>query len=136
MKSLERLSPGEYTALRENWLAETPHIAIPEEMMGYQAGACALTPGGGLYALAAPHGRAALCAEGMENGKLLVKELLCAPGDRDWVLECLPSLLPNWCMTYRVPEGGQPFAMLKWLDPGAEAAWDWSSTAYLGLAFD
>ena len=135
-KSLERLSPGEYTALRESWLAETPHIAIPEEMMGYQAGACALTPGGGLYALAAPHGRAALCAEGMENGKLLVKELLCAPGDRDWVLECLPSLLPNWCMTYRVPEGGQPFAMLKWLDPGAEAAWDWSSTAYLGLAFD
>ena len=39
-------------------------------------------------------------------------------------------------MTYRVPEGGQPFAMLKWLDPEVEAAWDWSSTAYLGLAFD
>ena len=67
--------------------------------MGYQAGACALTPGGGLYALAAPRGRAVLCAEGMENGKLLVKELLCAPEDRDWVLECLPSLLPHWCMT-------------------------------------
>ena len=62
-KSLEPLSPGEYTALRESWLAEKPHIVIPEEMMGYQAGACALTPGGGLYALAAPHGRAALCAE-------------------------------------------------------------------------
>ena len=136
VKSLERLSPGEYTALRESWLAETPHIAIPEEMMGYQAGACALTPGGGLYALAAPRGRAVLCAEGMENGKLLVKELLCAPEDRDWVLECLPSLLPHWCMTYRVPEGSQPFAMLKWLDPEVEAAWDWSSTAYLGLAFD
>lgn len=136
VKSLERLSPGEYTALRESWLAETPHIAIPEEMMGYQAGACALTPGGGLYALAAPHGRAALCAEGMENGKLLVKELLCAPEDRNWVLECLPSLLPHWCMTYRVPEGSQPFAMLKWLDPEVEAAWDWSDTAYLGLAFD
>ena len=56
-KSLEPLSPGEYTALRESWLAEKPHIVIPEEMMGYQAGACALTPGGGLYALAAPHGR-------------------------------------------------------------------------------
>lgn len=73
---------------------------------------------------------------GMENGKLLVKELLCAPEDRNWVLECLPSLLPHWCMTYRVPEGSQPFAMLKWLDPEVEAAWDWSSTAYLGLAFD
>ena len=42
----------------------------------------------------------------------------------------------HWCMTYRVPEGSQPFAMLKWLDPEVEAAWDWSSTAYLGLAFD
>ena len=72
----------------------------------------------------------------MEDGKLLVKELLCAPEDRDWVLECLPSLLPHWCMTYRVPEGAQPFAMLKWLDQEVEAAWDWSSTAYLGLAFD
>ena len=52
------------------------------------------------------------------------------------MLECLPGLLPNWGMTYRVPEGGRPFAMLKWLDPEVEAAWDWSSTAYLGLAFD
>ena len=28
-KSLEPLSPGEYTALRENWLAETPHNYNP-----------------------------------------------------------------------------------------------------------
>lgn len=134
--SLRSVSPAEYGAVREKILADLPHIAYPEEALAYQAGACALTPGGGLYALDAPHGRAALCAEGMEDGKLLVKELLCAPEDRDWVLECLPTLLPNWSMTYRVPEGGQPFAMLKWLDPEVEAAWDWSSTAYLGLAFD
>ena len=133
---LRPVSPAEYGAVREKILADCPHIAYPEEALAYQAGACALTPGGGLYALAAPRGRAALCAEGMENGKLLVKELLCAPEDRDWVLECLPGLLPNWGMTYRVPEGGRPFAMLKWLEPEVGAAWDWSSTAYLGLAFD
>ena len=72
----------------------------------------------------------------MEAGKRLVKELRCAPEDRDLVRECLPTRLPNGCRTYRVPEGGQPCAMLKWLDPEVEAAWDWSSTAYLGLAFD
>lgn len=34
------------------------------------------------------------------------------------------------------PGGVHPFGMLKWLDPEMERAWDWDSTAYLGLAFD
>lgn len=133
---LEPLTPMAYTALREECLTGTSHITIPAEMAAYQAGACALTPGGGLYALAAPHARAALCAEGMENGQLLLKELLCHPEDLDWVLSRLPSLLPNWSRAYRTPWGDTPFGMLKWLDPEQKAAWDWSRTAYLGLAFD
>ena len=28
------------------------------------------------------------------------------------------------------------FGMLKWLDPELDRSWDWSSSAYLGLAFD
>ena len=32
--------------------------------------------------------------------------------------------------------GGWQFGMLKWLSPDREEAWDWSRTAYLGLAFD
>ena len=83
-----------------------------------------------------PHGRAALCAEGMESGELLVKELLCPPEDLDWVVERLPGLLPRWSSAWRTPEGTHPFGMLKWLDPELERSWDWSSTAYLGLAFD
>ena len=133
---LEPLTPMAYTALREECLTGLPHITIPAEMAAYQAGACALTPGGGLYALAAPHARAALCAEGMENGQLLLKELLCHPEDLDWVLSRLPSLLPNWSRAYRTPWGDTPFGMLKWLDPEQKDAWDWSRTAYLGLAFD
>ena len=111
-------------------------ILVEEQVIAYQAGGCALTPGGGLYALEAPHGAAVLCAEGMADGRLLVKELLCDPSDLDWVLARLPGLLPGWSGLYRTPWGAEPFGMLKWLSPEREAAWDWSSRAYLGLAFD
>ena len=134
--AMERLSPGEYRDLREGLLAGTAHIDLPREALAYQAGACALAPGGGLYAVRTPHGRAALCAEGMESGELLVKELLCPPEDLDWVVERLPGLLPRRSSAWRTPEGTHPFGMLKWLDPELERSWDWSSTAYLGLAFD
>lgn len=134
--ALKRLSPGEYRDLREELLAGTAHIDLPREALAYQAGACALAPGGGLYAVQTSHGRAALCAEGMENGELLVKELLCPPEDLDWVVERLPGLLPRWSSAWRTPGGTHPFGMLKWLDPELERSWDWSSTAYLGLAFD
>ena len=133
--ALTRLAPGAYRALREERLAGTAHIELPEEALAYQAGACAFTPGGGLYALDTPRGRAALCAEGMESGALLIKELLCPPGEEQWALEQLAGLLPNWAV-YRTPDGDRPFGMLKWLSPAQERAWDWSSTAYLGLAFD
>lgn len=133
---LERLTPGEYRQLREGLLAGTAHIDLPQEALAYQAGACALASGGGLYAVQTPHGRVALCAEGMESGRLLVKELLCPPEDLDWVLECLPGLLPRWSFAWRAPGGSHPFGMLKWLDPELERSWDWDSTAYLGLAFD
>ena len=134
--ALKRLSPGEYRDLREELLAGTAHIDLPREALAYQAGACALAPGGGLYAVQTSHGRAALCAEGMENGELLVKELLCPPEDLDWVVERLPGLLPRWSSAWRTPGGTHPFGMLKWLDPELARSWDWSSTAYLGLAFD
>ena len=133
--ALTRLTPGDYRVLREARLAGRPHIDLPEDCLAYQAGACAFTPGGGLYALDTPSGRAALCAEGMESGALLIKELLCPPGEEQWALEQLAGLLPNWAV-YRTPDGDRPFGMLKWLSPAQERAWDWSSTAYLGLAFD
>ena len=133
---LRPASPAQYGAVREQILAGSPHIAYPEEALAYQAGACALSPGGGLYALKCPHGAAALCAEGMGNGRLLVKELLYPPEDGQWALEQLALLLPDWCAVYRTPKGERPFGMLKWLDPALEQAWDWTRTAYLGLAFD
>ena len=129
LPQLEPVPPEVYAGLREARLAGTAHIALSPEVIAYQAGGCALTPGGGLYALEAPHGAAVLCAEGMVDGRLLVKELLCDPSDLDWVLARLPGLLPGWSGLYRTPWGAEPFGMLKWLDPARERAWDWASTA-------
>ncbi len=135
--SLEPLSPEDYAALREELLSPLPHIVLDREALACQAGACALTPGGGLYAAHTPWGRTLVCAEGMEDSSLLVKELLSdQPGAESALLEWLPRLLPAWRGTYRVPRGNIPFGMLKWLDPRLEQNWDWTSTAYLGLAFD
>lgn len=133
---LKRLTPAEYAALRETILAPRAHIRISEEVAAYQAGCCALHPAGGLYALDCPHGAAVLCAEGMENGSLLLKELLCPPEDLDWVLGWIWVLLPDWSGAFRTPEGDTPFGMLKWLEPDRAERWDWSRRAYLGLAFD
>lgn len=133
--ALTPAGPEEYGGLREVLLADLPHVALPPDALEYQAGCCRAS-GGGLYRADAGAGTALLCAEGMADGTLLVKELLGAPAARERVLACLPKLLPGFGGTCRVPAGNHPFGMLKWLDPEAEKNWDWNSTAYLGLAFD
>ena len=134
--ALTKLTPEQYAARREERLEGTAHVALGEAELAYQAGACALTEAGGLYAVQSGAGWGILCAEGMENGQLLIKELLVPDPLRPAILEELPQLLPNWSGIYRIPEGKFPFGMLKWLDAQMEETWNWDSTAYLGLAFD
>ena len=134
--ALVPLAPADYCRLREEALTGTPHIALDVQAVTYQDGACRLS-GGGLYALEHPQGGTTLlCAEGMGDGTLLVKELLGPLALRESALSWLPRLLPAWSGCFRVPQGDTPFGMLKWLDPQLEAGWDWTSVAYLGLAFD
>ena len=134
--ALTPLAPADYCRLREEALTGTPHIALDVQAVTYQDGACRLS-GGGLYALEHPQGGTTLlCAEGMGDGTLLVKELLGPLALRESALSWLPRLLPAWSGRFRVPQGDTPFGMLKWLDPQLEAGWDWTSVAYLGLAFD
>lgn len=133
---LEQLTPASYQTLRETILAGTPHIDLGEESVAYQAGACTLTAGGGLYAADTGAGAALLCAEGMEDGSLLAKEILGEPEAVERLLVWLPRLLPNWSGIWRRPGENLQFGMLKWLDPDRAERWDWSRRAYLGLAFD
>lgn len=134
--ALDRLSPEQYQHLRQAILAGTPHIDLGEEAVAYQAGACALTPGGGLYAADTGAGAALLCAEGMEDGSLLAKEVLGESEAVKRLLTWLPVLLPAWSGVWRQPGGDVQFGMLKWLSPVQAENWDWNRRAYLGLAFD
>ena len=132
--ALEPVDPERYGRLREALLRDTPHIAYPMDALRYQAGCCRLS-GGGLYLAETAQGVALLCAEGMEDGRMLVKELVACPEARKQVLACLGRLLPG-CAAVRTPGAGVKFGMLKWLDPALEKAWDWDTAGYLGLAFD
>ncbi len=136
---LEGITPEDYGNLREALLAGAPHIRYNRDALAFQAGCSAIAPGGGLYALETPRGAVILCAEGSGGDRLILKELLGGEQARAWALDWLPALLPAWSGEYRVPaREGQPtqWGMLKWLDPEVEKTWDWSSTGYLGLAFD
>lgn len=138
---LRPASPAEYGAVREQLLAGTPHIAYPDDALTYQAGCCALS-GGGLYVGDTEGGPVCLCAEGDGSGLIVFKELL-GDGALRLLLPHLTRMFPARRWEVRSPmtadsqvSGGRKFGMLKWLYPGLEARWDWSSTAYMGLAFD
>ena len=129
------LTPAEYGALRELLLDGAAHIRFPEDALTYQAGCCAISAGG-LYAVETEHGFALLCAEGMSDGSLLLKELLGTPEARNNALHFLPKLLPGFSGIYRVPGREIPFGMIKWLGAQQENVQNFELPAYLGLAFD
>lgn len=131
---LEPVDARRYGELREAVLRDIPHIAYPPDALRYQEGCCRLS-GGGLYLAETARGVALLCAEGMEDGRMLVKELAACPEAREQVLACLDRLFPN-CAAVRTPGDAVKFGMLKWLDPELESVWNWSRLGYLGLAFD
>jgi GNAT superfamily N-acetyltransferase len=135
---LTQASPKEYSALRERLLDDLPHIGYPEDALVYQAGCCRLS-GGGLLMGSTPKGPVCLCAEGTGNGTVVLKEFLGCPEARAIAMTDLPRILTARRLVVRtVVEAGEPwrFAMLKWLDEEKKIRWDWTTTGYLGLAFD
>ena len=133
--ALRPLSPADYGALRETLLEGTAHIRFPEDALTYQHGCCTIS-GGGLYAVETEQGVALLCAEGLSDGSLLLKELLGAPEARRITLESLPKILPNFSGIYRIPGRKIPFGMIKWLGAPQQNVLNFEHSAYLGLAFD
>lgn len=136
------VSPARYGELRERLLAETPHIAYPEDALAYQEGCCLLS-GGGLYAADTPDGPVLLCVEGAGNGVVVGKEFLGCPTAKQLSLPGVGRIAQGDKILLREPlwnplngSKGWNFAMLKWLDPEREKSWNWNTSAYLGLAFD
>lgn len=131
----EQISPAEYTALREQLLAGTDHISFPVEALEYQAGCCRVS-GGGLYKLTGENGPALVCAEGMEDGSLLVKELLCGQNAEKMLTNALFTLFPAFGGWYRTPGNGVDFGMIRWISDDSTEDWNWENKAYMGLGFD
>lgn len=131
----ERVSPGEYAALREELLAGTAHTAYTVDQLAFQAGLCP-HPGSGLYRLELAHGPGCAAVENWP-GAPVVKELLCAPGDTEQGGAACAALCGR-PVPARFPAGmadGQPFAAVRWLE-GAPSGRGGVSDGWLGLAFD
>ena len=133
--SLEPLDIEAYGRLRETLLEGTPHISFPADALVYQSGCCRIS-GGGLYTADTGFGPAALCAEGMADGRLLLKELLGQPSACDTLLNHLSKLLPDFSGIYRIPGRNVPFGMVKYLKKTSSNSRNPRFSAYLGLAFD
>ena len=137
VKNLELIAINacEYGTLREELLRNVKHIAYSEDALNYQKGCCDLS-GGGLYKLQTAEGPSVVCAEGMGDGTLMLKELISGQNREKMMGNALFQALPAFRGLLRVPGTGTNFGMLKWLDPTLEAKWDWSKQAYMGLGFD
>lgn len=133
--ALEEITPEAYGRLREELLKDAPHIHFPVDALTYQAG-CSRVSGGGLYKVTGGDGPAVVCAEGMEDGSLLVKELLCGQNAENTLINALWTLLPAFSGWYRTPGIGVDFGMIKCIsDDLTKLYWD-KDTAYMGLGFD
>jgi len=133
--ALQPVSPAEYGHIREQLLGEMAHISFPDDALEYQAGCCQIS-GGGLYKLTTREGYALVCAEGMEDGTLLVKELLCGQNAEKMLTNTLFHLLPAFSGWFRTPGNGVNFGMLKWISDESTEDWNWEIRAYMGLGFD
>ena len=129
--TITTLSPEEYGDLRESLLSHIPHIRFPVDALIYQQGCCRVS-GGGLYRCDTQFGPAAICAEGMEDGRLLLKELLCPNHAPEDLPTRLGFLFPNDAGLCRTPGSGVLFGMVKYLSTPPF----FPKNAYLGLAFD
>ena len=140
----EPVEPADYNAIRNRLLEGVPAVHYPEQLIRLQQGMSAIS-GGGLYRVVAGGMEGCAAAEYLEDGEsVLFKELLLPPEQMGRGLAALEKRLPGRRCHVRTPAGWegmkgsylQPFAMLKWYDPGKEARWGAGTHGYMGLGFD
>jgi len=137
---LRPVAPQEYGALREQLLAELPHVSYGPAALDYQAGCCRMS-GGGLYRGDTAAGPVCLCAEGAGDGLMVLKEFLGSPAAVRLAQGDLPRAVPARRWLVREPSAPgrgeeREFAMVKWLTAEVPPEWKGMRRAYLGLAFD
>lgn len=126
-----RISPEAYLSLREELLGGIPHIVHTPGQIAFEG-----QLHGTLYRLDLAHGPACAVVEDWGD-HVVVKELLCLPGDEEEGARRI-SHLCRGRGALRTPCGradGVPFGAIRWLcEP--PAPWQQLSRGYLGLALD
>ena len=143
--SFTPVTPEEYNAIREAYLAGSLHLSYPDQLIRLQD-LCSRMAGGGLYRVEVADDAEVGCAavEYVDADTLLMKELLTYHQYTRRAVELAAQVLPADRYLLRTPavwegfEGNytQPFAMIKWYDPALQSRFYDRLDGYLGLAFD
>ncbi|MCL2409423.1 MAG: GNAT family N-acetyltransferase [Oscillospiraceae bacterium] len=129
----------EYGRLRENLLADSPHIEMDLHALGYQEILCH-TYGGGIYMIDTPGGESCAVVEKQQNGTVWIKELLAPVGCEDYAIASIAAAFPSKEYLVRTParrndtsRSCRRFGMLAAV-PGITGAGE--AAPWFGLAFD
>ena len=119
-----QLTPAQYRARREAFLAGTAHADLPENFFRFQAALCALSGGGGLLELRRGDLSALACGE-RDGDTLCLKELLTS-GNRDQAAAALAA--DSGCgrcvaMVPAAPDTGSGAVMAAAPSHGLENSW-------------
>jgi len=143
--SFTPVTPEEYNAIREAYLAGSLHLSYPDDLIRLQELSSRMS-GGGLYRVEVADDAEVGCAavEYVGEGTLLMKELLTYHQYTHRAVELAAQVLPARRYLLRTPavwEGfqgnyTQPFGMIKWYDPVLQSRFYDRLDGYLGLAFD
>ncbi len=139
------VTPEEYNAIREAYLADSDHLAYPDSLIHLQDLGSRMT-GGGLFRVEVADDAEVGCAavEYASEDTVLIKELLTYHQYTTQAVELAAKVFPAHRYLTRTPavwEGFQgnyiqPFGMVKWYDPALQKRFGATREAYLGLAFD
>ena len=132
----EVVSGSQYAALREDLLKGTTHVTHSAGLMDYQAVMCP-SQGSGLYRIDLTHAAACAAVDNWEQ-VAVVKELLCAPEDREEAMAAVAALCGREA-EIRLPAGreeGEAFAAIKWLYAAAPSRWKNLPEGWFGPGFD
>ena len=90
----DEIPPQAYGHLRENLLANIPHIKANTRALLYQSMLCDEF-GGGLFRIDTPGGVSCAVVEQERSGTLLIKELLAPGGYENYALSSIASAFPS-----------------------------------------
>lgn len=141
--TVREAAPGEYNALREQYLAGSFHLTFEEKYVRHQKNVARLY-GGELLTVALADEACCASVEYAEDGTLLVKELLAPEGKTLPVLAAIAAAYPaeRLCVNLPALPGfdalGElaPYGVTHWMDVAQKAQLSGRRDGYLGLALD